>query len=79
MYFQRNTTFEMSIVYVSSTAHNDCYLGRLAKSLQQLKRLNSCGRSLPGQQPVVCLRGGERGTCLGPPLFGGPPLRCYAR
>ena len=27
---------------------------------------------------VVCLRGGERGTCLGPPLFGGPPLRCYA-
>ena len=28
--------------------------------------------------PVVCLRGGERGTCLGPPLFGGPPLRYYA-
>jgi len=27
---------------------------------------------------VVCLRGGERGTCLGPPLFGGPPLRYYA-
>ena len=26
--------------------------------------------------PVVCLRGGERGTCLGPP-FWGPPLRCY--
>jgi len=23
--------------------------------------------------PVVCLRGGERGTCLGPALFGGPP------
>jgi len=23
--------------------------------------------------PVICLRGGERGTCLGPPLFGGPP------
>jgi len=22
---------------------------------------------------VVCLRGGERGTCLGPPLFWGPP------
>jgi len=21
---------------------------------------------------VVCLRGGERGTCLRPPLFGGP-------
>jgi len=21
---------------------------------------------------VVCLRGGERSTCLGPPLFGGP-------
>jgi len=21
---------------------------------------------------VVCLRGGEQGTCLGPPLFGGP-------
>ena len=28
--------------------------------------------------PVVCLRGGERGTCLGYPLFGGPPLRYYA-
>jgi len=28
--------------------------------------------------PVVCLRGGERGTCLGPPLFGVPPLRYYA-
>jgi len=27
---------------------------------------------------VVCLRGGERGTCLGPPHFGGPPLRYYA-
>ena len=23
-------------------------------------------------RPVVCLRGGERGTCLGPPLVGGP-------
>jgi len=22
---------------------------------------------------VVCLRGGERGTCLGPPVFGDPP------
>jgi len=22
---------------------------------------------------MVCLRGGERGTCLGPPLFGDPP------
>jgi len=33
------------------------------------------GWSMP---PVGCLRGGERGTCLGPPLFGGPPLRCYA-
>jgi len=28
-------------------------------------------------QPVVCLRGGERGTCLGLPLSGGPPLTCY--
>jgi len=27
---------------------------------------------------VVCLRGGEKGICLGPPFFGGPPLRCYA-
>jgi len=26
--------------------------------------------------PVVCLRGGERGPCLGPPFFGAP-LRCY--
>ena len=26
--------------------------------------------------PVVCLRGGERGTCLGPPFFGAP-LKCY--
>ena len=26
-----------------------------------------------GTWSVVCLRGGERGTCLGPPLFGGPP------
>jgi len=24
-------------------------------------------------QTVVCLRGGERGTCLGPPIFWGPP------
>jgi len=23
--------------------------------------------------PAACLRGGERDTCLGPPLFGGPP------
>ena len=22
--------------------------------------------------PVVCLRGGERGTCLGPPFLGAP-------
>ena len=28
-------------------------------------------------QAVVCLRGGERGTCLGPPLWG--HLRCYAQ
>jgi len=28
---------------------------------------------------VVFLRGGERGTCFGPPPFWGPPLRCYAR
>jgi len=26
-------------------------------------------------EPVVCLREGERGTCLGSPI---PPLRCYA-
>ena len=26
---------------------------------------------------VVCLRGGERGICLGPPLSGSPPLRYY--
>jgi len=30
----------MSLVKVTSTAHNDCYLGRLAESLQQLKQLN---------------------------------------
>ena len=30
-------------------------------------------------QTVVCLRGGERGTCLGPSLLGGTPLRSYAR
>ena len=29
-------------------------------------------------RPVVCLRGGERGTCLRPPLFGGLPLKYYA-
>jgi len=23
-------------------------------------------------RPVVCLSGGERGTCLGPSIFGGP-------
>jgi len=28
----------MSVVKVRSTARNDCYLGRLAESLQQLKR-----------------------------------------
>jgi len=28
--------------------------------------------------PVVCLKGGERGSCLGPPLFGVPPFRWYA-
>jgi len=27
---------------------------------------------------VVCLRGGERGTCLGPPFLGAPLLRYYA-
>jgi len=30
------------------------------------------------RDPVVCLRGGERGTCLGSPFLGAP-LRCYAR
>jgi len=40
----------MSVVKVSSTAHNDCYLGRVAESLEQLKRLNSRGMTLPGQQ-----------------------------
>jgi len=40
----------MSLVKVRSTAHNDCYLGRHAESLQQLKRLNSRGMTLPGQQ-----------------------------
>jgi len=30
-------------------------------------------QTVDGLQPVVCLRGGERGTCLGPPLFGPPP------
>jgi len=29
------------------------------------------------KQSVVCLRGGERGTCFGPPFLGAP-LRCYA-
>jgi len=24
-------------------------------------------------EAVVCLRGGERSTCLGPPFFGAPP------
>jgi len=28
---------------------------------------------------VVCLRGGERGTCFGPPIFGGPPFKFYVR
>ena len=36
-----------------------------------------CEWSSFGLSAVVCLRGGERGTCLGPPLFGAP-LRCYA-
>jgi len=40
----------MSLVKVSSTAHNDCYLARLAESLQLLKRLNSRGMTLPRQQ-----------------------------
>jgi len=40
----------MSVVKVSSTAHSDCYLGRRAESLQQLKPLNSHGMTLPGQQ-----------------------------
>jgi len=39
----------MSVVKVSSTAHNDCYLGRFAESFQQRKRLNSRGVTLPGQ------------------------------
>jgi len=62
----------MSVVKVSSTAHNDCHLGRLAESLQQLKRLNSRGMTLPGQQQLsfmsdaVHLRAvqtGKRNTC----------------
>jgi len=40
----------MSAVKVSSTAHNDCYLGRLAESLQQLKWLNSRCMKLPGKK-----------------------------
>jgi len=39
----------MSVVKVSSTAHNDGYLGRLAESLQQLERLNSREMMLHGQ------------------------------
>jgi len=39
----------MSVVKVSTTAHNDGYLRRLAES-QQLKRLNSSEMMLPGQQ-----------------------------
>jgi len=40
----------MSVVNISSTAHNNCYLGRLAQSQEQLKRLNSRGMALPGGQ-----------------------------
>jgi len=52
MKFQWNTTFKMSVVKVSSTAHNDGYLDldRLAKNVQELKRLNSNEMMLPGQQ-----------------------------
>jgi len=35
-------------------------------------------KQLWGTLAVVCLRGGERGTCLGPPLMGAP-LSCYTR
>jgi len=42
---------KMSVIKVSSIAHNDGYLvDRLAESLQQLKRLNSGEMMLPGQQ-----------------------------
>jgi len=37
------------------------------------KRINHWHDRLGTNQSVVFLRGGERGICLGPPLFGGPP------
>jgi len=62
----------MSVVKVSRTAHNDCYLGRRTKSLQQLKRLNSRVMTLPGQQQssfmsnalrLRAVKTGKRNTC----------------
>ena len=50
MKFQWNTTFKMSAVKVSSTAHNDGDQDRLAENLQQIERLNSHKIMLPGQQ-----------------------------
>jgi len=54
----------------------------ITRDVLQLKLSDLFGPGVPKlgyMYPVVCLRGGRRGTCLGPPLLGALPLRCYAR
>jgi len=53
----------LSVVKVSSTAHNDCYLGRLAESLQELKRLNCRGMTFPALLSVVKVSSTAHNDC----------------
>jgi len=48
-----------------TTAHLQNNIGYAARQSYVIQK--------PDPKAVVCLRGGKRGTCLGPPLFGGPP------
>ena len=62
----------------SDVARLDCSAAFKSRMVTLLPNMTKCLALKKNSQPVVCLRGGERGTCLGPPLFGGHPLRYYA-
>jgi len=50
----------------------------LCSSLPAAQFIFNTPRRRGGLEAVVCLKGGERGTCLGRPFLGAP-LRCYTR
>jgi len=64
---------------ISGEANADAHESIKVAYRISLKNKMSLNKFQVIRQPysVVCLKGGERGTFLGPPLFG-PPFRCYA-